>query len=74
MYYLRDLNGDKVNWSYYSEDLTKVDEDNLNHFLVVDKILKEKTEDGRKLYLVTFKYQSKKFRRWLRKDQMVKNG
>ena len=60
MYYLRDLNGDKINWSFYSEDLTKVDEDNLNHFLVVDKILKEKTEDGIKLYLVTFKYQSKK--------------
>ena len=74
LYYLSDLNGDEIRWAYYEPDLTKVDEDKLTNYLVVDQILKEKTEDGVTSYLVNFKYQSRKFRRWLRKEQMVRDA
>ena len=72
LYRVKDINGKKINFTYYKESLEKVDENNLQYHFHIDEVLeKRKTGEGEE-FLVTFKGQPKAFKRWLAKKQFVK--
>ena len=57
----------KIKWTFYIEDLTKVDESQLQSYLKIDKFVDQQGEE----FLCTFQGQPKSFKRWLRKDQII---
>lgn len=67
LYYLKRPSGAKITWTFYSEDLMKVNENELQQYLKIEKFVEQRGEE----YLCTFKGQPKSFRRWLRKDQII---
>lgn len=67
LFYLRKTSGMKIKWTFYVEDLTKINEDQLQSYLKIDKFVEQRGEE----ILCTFQGQPKSFRRWLRKDQIT---
>lgn len=67
LYYLKKPSGMKIIWTFYRQDLTKVDEDQLQSYLKIEKFIEQRGEE----FLCTFQGQPKSFRRWLRKDQII---
>ena len=72
LYYLSDICRKNIEWTYYRENLVSIDEENLTDYFVIDKIIDTRFSDGEEEFLVTFKNQTKQFRRWLTKAQIVK--
>ena len=72
LYYLCDILGKSVKWTFYKENLKKVDEQNLtSYFQIEDIIDKRRSEAGEEEFLVTFKGQTRNFLRWIPKTDMV---
>ena len=67
LFYLRRPSGMKMKWTFYFEDLTKINEEQLQNYLKIDKFVEQRGEE----YLCTFQDQPRSFKRWLRKDQIV---
>ena len=73
LFYLRNLVGIKIKWTYYQENLLKIEEEKINSYLEVNKILKKrKTPSGGDEFLVNFLFQPSTYTKWLTKDQFVK--
>lgn len=67
LYYLKKPSGMKIKWTFYVEDIVKIQEDQLQNYLKIDKFLDKRGEK----FLVNFVDQPRSFKRWLRKDQIV---
>jgi hypothetical protein len=63
-YRLKDLNGEAILGSYYAPEmiLAQVDED-LSY--VINKVIRRKVVDGKKLALISWKHYSDKFNSWI---------
>ena len=72
IYHLSDIKGNIIKFSYYKPQLTKIEPNRLTDYFIPDKIIEKKVVDGVEKYLVTFKFQSRDFKRWLTKDEFVK--
>ncbi len=72
LYYLCDLMKDKVDGTFYKEQLTiSTKPDYKNNFFEVEKILHEKKFAGKKYYLVKFLYYSSKFNQYIPEENMI---
>ena len=71
LYRIRDITGKKINFTYYRENLDKIDPNNLNRHFHIDQVLEKRKKENSYEYLVTFKHQPKAFKRWLTKKQFV---
>ena len=67
LFYLKKPSGLKIKWTFYAEDLMKIEENELQRYLQIDKFLEQKGEQ----ILVNFIGQPASFKRWLRKDQII---
>lgn len=73
LFYLLDLMGKKLKYSFYEEQLLKIKEEDISSYLQVDKIIKIRTsESGANQYLVNFINQPHEFQKWLSKEEFVK--
>jgi len=67
-YKLIDLLGEKIIGGFYKEEIQIAN--NFGKVFKIDKILKEKTQNNKKLYLVRWLGYAKKFDTWLEEDQI----
>ena len=67
MYSLQDLQGDEIVGKFYEQEIQST---NLKDFAVVEKIIKTKTEKGKKLYYVKYDGYDDKFNEWLTQQQL----
>lgn len=67
LYYLKRPSGYKIRWTFYKEDIMKINEDELQRYLKIEKFVEQRGDD----YLCIFKGQPRSFKRWLRKDQII---
>ena len=67
LYYLKSPSGMKKRWTFYKEDLTKINENQLLNYLKIDKFVEQRGEE----FLCTFQGQPRSFKRWFKKDQIV---
>jgi hypothetical protein len=71
LYKLKNLNDQKIAWTFYKENLLKIDVSKLSNYFRIDKILEKRTLNGQEEYLVTFQGQIPSFQRWLKKEEIV---
>lgn len=67
LYKLIDLSGEKIRGSFYIQELTKV---KLKSIYPI-KVLKEKLENGKKMFLVTYLGYPEKFNEWISKKKLI---
>ena len=71
LYRIKYITGKKIDFTYYRENLDKIDPYNLNEHFHIDQVIKKRKKEDTYEYLVTFKHQPKAFKRWLTKEQFV---
>jgi len=72
LFFLRDLMKDKVNGSFYREQLVKSEKpDYKRNFFEVESILGSKKVKGKKYYLVKFLYYPSKFNQYIAEENLT---
>lgn len=66
LYQLEDLQGEPIDGKAYEKELIKTI---IPHFKLVDKIVKRKTENGKKKVLVSFVGHNAKFNEWMTEEE-----
>jgi hypothetical protein len=67
-YKLKDMNGEILEGSFYTEELQKTQ---LKNTLLIEEIIKERTVKGKKQYYVKYLGMSKKFNKWLDEKDLI---
>jgi hypothetical protein len=72
LYYLRDLSGDDIPFSYYKQQLVKTDIPSAGRTFFVNKVLKSRTDKIHgKQYFCSFQGYPPKFNSWVAAADMV---
>jgi len=69
MYELEDLLGEEVKGKFYTEELQKTD---LKDYAIVEKVLREKTVRGQKMYLVKYRGYDNRFNEYITEEQLLR--
>ncbi len=69
MYELEDLLGEEVKGKFYIQELQKTD---LKDYAIVEKVLREKTVRGQKMYLVKYRGYDNRFNEYITEEQLLR--
>jgi hypothetical protein len=74
LFALKDLQGDPVSGQFYEDQLVKTEKPSKDHIFQVEKVLKRKTEKGKKLCLVKFLFYPDKFNMWIEDANIIEGS